>query len=109
MYAITSTGYRSIASADELRIGETLAEVVPEDLVAAAAASEGRALRDRLLRECDWTQLPDAPLSAEQRNAFSAYRQALRDLPSDLEFPHGEWPTVPAMSGGVASETGETA
>ena len=52
--------------------------------------------RDNYLKLCDWTQLPDAPLSEEQKSAWNAYRQALRDLPEvvgtmnisgDVEFP----------------------
>ena len=35
--------------------------------------------RNRLLAESDWTQLPDATVD---RNAWAAYRQALRDFPA---------------------------
>jgi hypothetical protein len=35
--------------------------------------------RDRLLKESDWTQLPDAPVD---REAWATYRQALRDFPA---------------------------
>lgn len=38
-----------------------------------------RNLRDRLLAESDWTQLPDAPVD---RAAWAKYRQALRDFPA---------------------------
>lgn len=38
-----------------------------------------RHLRDRLLVESDWTQLPDAPVD---RAAWAKYRQALRDFPA---------------------------
>ena len=37
-----------------------------------------RAERNQLLSECDWTQLPDAPVNKE---AWATYRQALSDLP----------------------------
>ena len=47
----------------------------------ADALAALRAERDRLLRESDWTQLPDAPLTAAERAEWAAYRQALRDLP----------------------------
>ena len=43
--------------------------------------------RDKLLRECDHTALPDYP----QRDRWLAYRQALRDFPTvwveGMEFP----------------------
>jgi len=38
-----------------------------------------RTIRDRLLVESDWTQLPDAPVD---RAAWAKYRQALRDFPA---------------------------
>jgi|GEM_PF-1003001 len=40
--------------------------------------------RDRLLAECDFTQLPDAPISSELKTAYTVYRQALRDLPETV-------------------------
>jgi hypothetical protein len=40
-----------------------------------------RAKRNALLGECDWKQVADAPLTAEQREAWKEYRQALRNLP----------------------------
>ncbi len=49
--------------------------------------------RKELLSACDWTQLPDAPLTDAERVTWQQYRQALRDLPqtypnpSDVMFP----------------------
>jgi len=42
-----------------------------------------------LLEQSDWTQLPDVPLTDEQKAAWATYRQALRDLPDvpDVVFP----------------------
>jgi hypothetical protein len=71
---------------------------------------EGEPITDQLIREnirfrrtpllaaCDWTQLPDAPLTSEQRQAWSDYRQALRDLPqvSDPKSIAG-WPEPPTI------------
>ena len=37
--------------------------------------------RNRLLSECDWTQLPNAPLTDAKKKEWETYRQALRDLP----------------------------
>lgn len=54
-----------------------------------------RKRRDAKLAECDWTQLADSPLSAEQKAAWAAYRQALRDVP---ETANAEgWVTWPPM------------
>jgi len=44
---------------------------------------ELRKLRNAFLRDSDWTQFSDSPLSAEQKQAWATYRQALRDLPAN--------------------------
>lgn len=58
-----------------------------------AQAAAVRIERDRRLAECDWTQLTDAPLDEASRSAWTAYRQALRDVPQQAGFPGAvEWP-----------------
>lgn len=56
-----------------------------------------RAKRNALLGECDWTQVADAPLTAEKKAAWLAYRQALRDLPGSVVDVWGAvaWPERP--------------
>ena len=39
-----------------------------------------RTARRALLSGSDWTQVADAPLTTEEKNAWAEYRQALRDL-----------------------------
>ena len=52
--------------------------------------------RNLRLAYTDWTQLPDAPLTAEQKAAYAEYRQALRDVPEQAGFPEAiEWPEEP--------------
>lgn len=52
-----------------------------------------RSERDLLLRRSDWTQVADAPVD---QAAWAAYRQALRDVPSQAGFPWDvQWPTQP--------------
>lgn len=46
-----------------------------------------RGERVKLLSACDWTQLPDAPLTDNERLAWQQYRQALRDLPQTYQSP----------------------
>ena len=59
---------------------------------------ETRNERDRLLSACDWTQMPDSPLSETDRDAWAAYRQALRDIPNGFATPaQVVWPTHTAM------------
>lgn len=95
MYAINGTSYRAIASESELLPGEYAVTEVPTWLHDEYAKAEGRARRDNLLRACDWTQIPDSPIDPTTRQAWADYRQALRDLPADPDFPDCEWPTPP--------------
>jgi hypothetical protein len=56
-------------------------------------ASGVRYKRNRALSESDWTQLADAPVD---REAWTTYRQALRDIPLQPGFPHEVvYPTKP--------------
>jgi|5_EtaG_2_1085323.scaffolds.fasta_scaffold53136_3 hypothetical protein len=48
----------------------------------ATAEIELRRIRNEMLLGCDWTQLPNAPLTDEKKKEWETYRQALRDLPS---------------------------
>jgi hypothetical protein len=51
--------------------------------------------RNMLLNECDWTQLPDSPLTEEKKLEWKVYRQDLRDI-TNQEDPHNIiWPTKP--------------
>lgn len=56
--------------------------------------------RDTKLYVCDWTQLPDAPISQELKEQWAVYRQALRDVPENLQgitsINEVPWPTPPA-------------
>lgn len=64
---------------------------------AAARLAAFRRRRDVKLAECDWTQLPDAPLTPEQKAAWADYRQALRDVPETATADGWVvWPTKPA-------------
>jgi hypothetical protein len=58
------------------------------------ALMQRRAQRNSLLREVDWTQIPDAPLTEAKKQTFRDYRQALRDL--DLTQEEISWPDPPA-------------
>lgn len=62
-------------------------------------ADEARTQRDKLLDETDWTQVLDAPIDAATREAYRAYRQALRDLPEQDGFPGTiTWPELPSVT-----------
>lgn len=58
--------------------------------------AKSRTQRDLLLARSDWTQLPDAALSDEEKAAWTTYRQALRDITDQSLFPTTiDWPLVP--------------
>ena len=71
----------------EYRVGQE------NDLERALAASFSKStilnwtkvtlMRNFLLMDSDWTQLGDAPLSAEEKAKWVTYRQKLRDIPAD--------------------------
>jgi len=61
---------------------------------AAAAAQAVVSRRNALLETSDWTQLPDSP---PNKDAWGVYRQALRDITTQLGFPFEvTWPTPPS-------------
>ena len=73
--------------------------VKPQSEVEAETFAALRAERDKRLAETDYMFTSDYPLSDEDKAAYTAYRQALRDLPSlegapwiDSEIP---WPAKP--------------
>jgi hypothetical protein len=52
--------------------------------------------RNQKLKESDWTQLSDSPLSTQDKLAWSIYRQLLRDLPANTNDPSNPtWPEIP--------------
>ena len=68
-----------------------------KDNIAAAQPSADekwasiRSKRDALLRECDWWASSDLTMS----DAQTAYRQALRDIPTQSDVDNITWPSKP--------------
>lgn len=55
-----------------------------------------RAKRDTLLTQSDFSQMPDAGLSDAEKTLWTAYRAALRNIPTQPGFPYEIiWPTKP--------------
>jgi len=91
-------------------LGEGAHHVVDGLIVAKPAPSDSdkttlvmeqvRRDRDLMLSSTDWTQVPDSPLTAEQRSEWQMYRQRLRDLPSDYSHVTSledvVWPDPPS-------------
>jgi|TARA_Y100001949_G_scaffold45230_1_gene37411 hypothetical protein len=58
--------------------------------------SDVRSLRDSYLKGSDWTDLNNAPLTAEKVAEWQTYRQAMRDLPANTpDTNNPPWPTPP--------------
>lgn len=67
----------------------------PEQIAERTAAKEAevRQQRNQLLSNCDWTQLPDAPVPPAP---WATYRQQLRDVTAQAGFPwEVQWPIAP--------------
>jgi len=67
----------------------------PEQIAERTAAKEAKVRYDRnsRLSDCDWTQLPDAPVDAQ---TWATYRQELRDITAQSGFPWDvQWPVAP--------------
>lgn len=73
-----------------------VADKTAEDIAAEVntKAAQLRRQRDIALMNSDWTQVLDAPVD---RTAWAAYRQALRNLPQDPNFPNVELPATPGQ------------
>jgi len=73
----------------------------PEQIAERTAAKETevRQQRNMLLSDCDWTQLPDAPVSPAP---WATYRQELRDATAQAGFPwEVVWPEQPMETTGA--------
>ena len=59
-----------------------------------------RNIRDRKLKDSDWTQLRDSKISEDSRKNWTIYRQELRDLPEfyntneEMNINNVVWPTI---------------
>lgn len=71
-----------------------VSDLDPEAAAASIAAQWDfiRVRRNALLAECDWTQLPDAPVD---KAAWATYRQELRDITTQNDPFNIIWPTKP--------------
>jgi hypothetical protein len=56
---------------------------------------EVRESRNTLLKDCDWTQFQDSPITGSKLTEWQTYRQSLRDI-TNQENPYNiTWPTKP--------------
>lgn len=92
LYILDKINYReTLKKTIEDNYGEWLNMVINYDY--STLAKEIRKKRDALLNATDWTQMTDTALCKEKQEAYRAYRQALRDVPEQENFPYGiVWP-----------------
>lgn len=79
-------------------VGKGNKPVMLESYVKPVEARWGnvRAERDTRLKACDWTQLSDTALTADEKEAWRVYRQELRDIPQKYADPDNVvFPTLP--------------
>ena len=69
------------------------ADVESNEVLEMSADVKVRIARNQALAASDWTQVADTPVD---RAAWADYRQALRDITSQADFPENIiWPTEP--------------
>lgn len=67
---------------------ETGRPIAVDNVIPTEDLAEGvRITRNKLLSDCDWTQLADCPLSVAEKEAWQVYRQELRDITDQIGFP----------------------
>lgn len=93
--AANREGMQLAADENGRPVAASLVLAVEEQLAAL------RRKRDRLLAASDKTQVPDFPITPEQRQQWSSYRQTLRAMPElyAADPASAVWPTPP--TGGV--------
>lgn len=71
-------------------VGEALA-----DPVQSTEAELAWELAKKLLRESDWTMLPDVPMTAGDKTLWIEYRRGLREIRLQAGFPADiQWPSI---------------
>jgi len=61
-------------------------------------ADQARATRDALIAATDYLLMADYPITVEALAPIKVYRQALRDITAQVEFPQSiRWPVTPQL------------
>tara|TARA_R100000278_G_scaffold118481_1_gene99114 strand:- start:715 stop:993 length:279 start_codon:yes stop_codon:yes gene_type:complete len=89
-----------------IQINQNLVEITDEEAAANAAEIAiadaamlelaNRETRNELLTASDWTQANDSPLTSAKKTKWKTYRQALRDLPANEDWPNVTFPEEPS-------------
>ena len=74
---------------------EEVGGIAPEDLQSSPAEKAWEQAK-ALLEDSDWTMLSDVPLTVGDKIDWTAYRQSLRNIRGQDNFPKNiVWPTKP--------------
>lgn len=73
----------------------------PSEIGEVEKAHRIRQQRNALLAETDFTQLPDAALTDEEKARFASYRKYLRDISEEDGFPNVDLMTYSEWEEGV--------
>jgi len=95
-YHATPQGNRQFTEEEEL--ARDAEEKAWADGANDRLAAEHRTTRNELLAASDWTQFNDSPLTDEVKTSWVTYRTALRNLPTNENWPSLEdddWPSAP--------------
>lgn len=97
---VITEGSPALANGEWVQVWVQTDKYTAEELTAYNAKKEAdkkeeiRNVRDSLLAKSDWTQGKDIPDNIS--TAWATYRQALRDVPAQANFPwEVTWPTQP--------------
>jgi len=73
-------------------------DIVAPVKTADELAEAARSCRDALITKTDHLLMPDYPISADSLVAVKVYRQLLRDITAQAEFPSViDWPEMPEI------------
>lgn len=85
-------GQRVQFTEEQEREWDELERQAPAQIL-ALESEQVRGKRDALLAACDWMASSDVTMTS----GWVTYRQALRDVPAQTEFPNTiTWPTKPS-------------
>ena len=99
------TDYKNLTWLDESTTKPTESELLAkkDEGELREALDEIRPIRNRLLRESDWTQMPvisDSRMDSTTKGKWQVYREELRDLTKGLDtvdkVKKVTWPTEPS-------------
>jgi hypothetical protein len=93
---VAPTGYKVVIDGVEFVDSQWRTKYVIEPLneyEIERLAIQVKSIRNSLLLDCDWTQLPDTDVD---KHAWATYRQALRNLTKNPNWPFIVWPEQPS-------------